>query len=106
MFAELQNSIRKFNNVRINQRFAAADTHDRRTTFRHGMETFIHREPQSERDGIFPNASATAAFEIAGVERFEHEYERQFGSSAQFFSQHVRCHTHGQRKGKSHRSMC
>ena len=58
--------------VRINQRFAAADAYNGRAALVHGGQALVDRKPAGQRVGIFADPAAAGAGQIAGVQRLEH----------------------------------
>ena len=88
---------------RVDQRFAAADAHDRRAALGHGGQALLDRQPAVHRVGVFADPPAAGARQVAGVQRFEHQDQRKLLLARQLLAKQVGCHRAGQGEGKSHR---
>ena len=93
----------QFLDLRINQRFAAANADHRRVTFHRHCEAFFQRHHVLEIGGIFTDASAAGAGEIARVQRFELQDHGKLRRLAQFVFDDVTGDFLRQGKWKSHR---
>ena len=85
----LEQSLHERLDMRINQRFAAADRNHRRVTFLGRAQTILQTHYVLERSRVFANPSAPGAGEIAGVQRFELQHGGEFLRSAQFLPNDV-----------------
>ena len=92
----------EFLDLRINQRFTAANADHRRVTFHRRREALFQRHHVLERRGIFADAPATGAGEIARVQRFELQHHGKLRRLAQFVFDDVTGDFLRQRKWKSH----
>ncbi len=93
----------EFFDLRINQRFATTDGNHRRITFNCGLEALFQRHHVLERRGVFADASAAGAGQVAGVQRFELQDHRELGRLAQFVLDDVAGNFFRQREWESHR---
>ncbi len=92
----------QFLDLRINQRFAAANGNHRRIAFlRHG-ETFFQRHHVLEVRGIFADAPAAGAGQVAGVQRFELQNHREFRGFANLMFDDVTGNFNCQCKWETH----
>ena len=80
--------------LRMKQRLAAGNRHDRRTTFIHRRETLLGREVRPQHFGRMLDLTAAATGEIATKERLEHQHERIPGIAPQPLHGHVLEHGH------------
>ena len=67
----------QFDNVRIDQRLAAADADYRRAAFVDGLQTFVNRQHFAHAVFEFPNSTAPGAMQIAQEKRFQHQNQRE-----------------------------
>ena len=93
----------EFLDLRINQRFAAANADHRRVTFLRHRETFFQRHHVLEVRGVFADAAAAGAGEIARVQRFELQHHGKLRRPAQFVFDDVTGDFLRQRKWEAHR---
>ena len=100
--ALVEQAVDEFLDLRINQRFAAADGNHRRITFHGRFKAFFQRHHVLERRGIFADAAAAGAGQVAGMQRFELQDHRELGRLAELVLDDVTGNFFGQRKGKSH----
>ena len=88
--------------MRINERFAAANRDHRRVAFPGGAQAILHAHHVFEAGGVFANAAAPGAGEVAGVKRFELQHQCKTGSALQFMFDDVPGDLRRQRQWKSH----
>ena len=98
-----EQAVHQLFDLRINQRFAAANRDHRRVAFHRHGQAFFQRHHVLEVGGIFADAAAAGAGEIAGVQRFELQDHGKLGRFAQFVLDDVTGDFRRQGKWKSHR---
>ena len=79
----LEQAGHQFLDLRINQRFAAANGHHRRVALLGHGEAFLQRHHVLEGGGVFANTPAAGAGQIAGVQRLELQDHGEFRRLAQ-----------------------
>ena len=72
-----ENSGHELADLRIHHGLAAADRHHRRAALIHRRQAFFERNPLSDSGFVFADAPAAGAGKIAGVQRLEHEHDRE-----------------------------
>ena len=75
--------------IRIDQRFAAADRDHGRVALLRRRQTILQAHYVLERGGIFANPATTGASEIAGMQRLELKDGGKFLSPTQLLRDHV-----------------
>ena len=90
-------------NLRIDQRFAAANGDHRRLALNGGGETILQAHHVLEVRGIFADASAAGASEVAGVQRLKLQHHRKLRRFAQLVLDDVRGDLGREREGEPHR---
>ena len=100
--ALFEQAVDEFLDLRINQRFAAANGNHRRVAFHRGLQALLQRHHVLERRGIFADAPAAGAGEVAGVQRFELQDHRKLRRLAQLVLDDVAGDFFRQRKWESH----
>ena len=88
--------------LRIDERFAAADAHHRRAALGRRAQAFFQGHQVLERGAVFPDASAAGAGEVAGVEGLQLEHGGEFFVTAQFVADDVLGDFAGQGERESH----
>ena len=66
-------------------------------------QTLFDGQSAVHRLGVFPDAAAARAGEVAGVQRLEHQDQRKDLLTGQLLPQQVSGHRASEREGKSHR---
>ena len=88
--------------LRIDQRFAAADGDHRRVALLGRPQAILQAHHVLEGRGIFANPPAARAGEVAGVQRFELQHRGEFLRAAQLMPDHVGRDFCCERERKSH----
>ena len=86
----------------VDHRLAAADAHDGGAGLVHGIQALLDGEAVLEVGGVFADAPAAGAGEVAGVQRLEHQHEREARRAGQLVLGHVADHVGRQAQGESH----
>ena len=92
----------QFLNLRIDERLAAADAHHRRVAIHCGGQALLQRHHVLERRGVFADAPAAGAGQVAGVQRFKLQHHRELRCLADFVFNDVSRDFRGQRQWKPH----
>ena len=87
----------------IDERFPAADAHDRGAAFVHGVEALVRGEHFGHVVGILADPPAAGTVQIALEKRLEHQNERVFLHSPQALRENVTGHRRRERKWKTHK---
>ena len=86
----------------INERFAAANGNHRGVAFRGGSQAILQRHHVLEAGGIFADAPATGASEIAGVQRFKLQHQSELWRPQHLMLNDMGGDFRRQREWKSH----
>ena len=89
-------------NVGIEERFATGDSNDGRRTFIYRVETILKRHFLRERSGVFADASAAGAGEIAEMGGFQHENEGKSINPVELVPHDVVCQVQVQLQRETH----
>ena len=89
----------------INQRLASTNRHHGRSALLRGGQTILQAHHVLEAGGIFTNAAAAGAGQVAGVKRFELQHQRKPGRPQQFVFDDVPGDFRRQRQGETHRIL-
>ena len=90
--------------MRIDQRFAAADGNHRRVALLRCRQAILQAHDVLEGRRIFANPSTTRAREIARMQRLELKHRGKFLGAPQLVPDYVRSNFRCKRKRKSHKS--
>ena len=74
----------EFFDLRVDEGFATADGHHRGITLRGGRKALLQRHHVLETGGIFADAAAASAGQIAGVQRFQLQHHGKFWRTCDF----------------------
>src|SRR6266446_2143406 len=89
----------------VNERFAATNRDHRGVTFRRGPEAIIEWHDVLEGGGIFANAAATGAGQVASMQWLQLQDGRELVSPAKLLGNDVGCDLSRQRQRKPHSAM-
>ena len=93
----------EFFDLRIDQRFPAANGDHWRAAFLRRGQAILEAHHVFEAGGIFADASAAGAGQIAGVQRFELQDQREPGRAQHFMLNNVTGDLRRQSERKAHR---
>ena len=102
--ALLEQPCDEFLDFRIDQRLPAANRNHRRIAFVCRSEAILQAHHVLEAGGIFTNASAPGASQVARVERFQLQDQRELRCALDFVPDNVSGNFDRQRERKSHRA--
>ena len=89
--------------LRINQRFAAADRDHRRVAFLRRGQAILQRQDVFQRSGIFTNPTATGARKITGMQRLELQHGGKFLRPTKLVADDIGGDLARKRERKSHK---
>src|SRR5216684_3706936 len=75
--AAIENLLAQLGDFGIEQRLTPANGDHWRATLVHGLQALLERQSLADRCLVLPNAPATGARKVAGMQRLQHHHQRE-----------------------------